>query len=344
MSDVAGRLRLGDLLVESHVATRDSVEAAASTGRATGRRLGEVLVENGLLGEEDLYRALARLFGLAFSTGHELIAGGDPSLAAKVPRVFFEYQRVLPIRRDGDAIVVAIADPTTQVPELASVLDARVIEYRLVTPTDLRRIATAFALGQVGPEMVGIAEQEARGVDLLVRHRARRRARRAVRRDPARRDRRARERHPPRDLRRARAGAAARRRRPPRHRAFSPDPRAAARRDQRAQGERATSTSPSAERLRAAGSACAPAATGSTCACRHSRRCTASTRSCACCRRTPSCSRSRISGCRRACPRPTGACSTVRAASCSSSARPARASRPRCTRACRCSPAIRRAR
>jgi type IV pilus assembly protein PilB len=158
------------MLVDSHVATRAAVEAAVVTGRATGRKLGEVLVESGLLGEEDLYRALARLFGLQFSTGHELIACGDPELAAKVPKLFTEHQHVLPIQRAGDAVVVAIADPTKQVPELADVLDARTVEYRLVTPTDLRRITSAFALGQIGPEMVALADQRARGVDLLARH------------------------------------------------------------------------------------------------------------------------------------------------------------------------------
>ena len=161
--------RLGDLLVETARVSRPDIEAAVVEARASGRRLGEVLVEHGLLGEDDVFRALAKLYGLPFRTAHELIAVSDPALIARLPPSFLAHQRVLPIARHGDLVIVAVCDPFTEVPALAVALEAHALEYHLVTPTDLQRVRSAFALGQLGPESAAPVVQAARGADLLAR-------------------------------------------------------------------------------------------------------------------------------------------------------------------------------
>src|SRR5438128_2350457 len=51
------RVRIGDVLVHSGVITRDALELM--TPHANGQRLGSVLVEHGLVAEDDITRALS---------------------------------------------------------------------------------------------------------------------------------------------------------------------------------------------------------------------------------------------------------------------------------------------
>jgi hypothetical protein len=51
------RIRIGDLLVQTGVVTRDAVEELAAV--KGGERLGSLLLEHGLVGERDVTRALS---------------------------------------------------------------------------------------------------------------------------------------------------------------------------------------------------------------------------------------------------------------------------------------------
>src|SRR5438552_17131862 len=51
------RVRMGDLLVQTGVVTREAVEDAAAT--KDGQRIGALLVERGLVGEREVTRALS---------------------------------------------------------------------------------------------------------------------------------------------------------------------------------------------------------------------------------------------------------------------------------------------
>ena len=93
--------------------------------------------------EQEVYSRLASLHGLSFSTEEELLALADPELCRLVPTPFVEHNRVLPIRKDGDRVIVASPRADVDLPELAAALDAKVLEYRVVTPTDFRRLRMA---------------------------------------------------------------------------------------------------------------------------------------------------------------------------------------------------------
>ena len=53
------KLRLGDVLVNSGVISIDDLEKGLSRQKGTGRKLGEVLVDEGLVTEENIARALS---------------------------------------------------------------------------------------------------------------------------------------------------------------------------------------------------------------------------------------------------------------------------------------------
>lgn len=142
--------RLGEELVRAGMATLEEVESAAAAGMAEHHRLGEVLIERGVLEERDLYHALAALHDLPYKSSEELLASIDPKLASAVSHRFQEFHQVLPIALRDDRLLVATSDPRVQVPELGAALGARYVDQVVVTPTDLRRLRMAIDLEQAG--------------------------------------------------------------------------------------------------------------------------------------------------------------------------------------------------
>ena len=104
---------LGTLIFRAGLLPAETIENALEEGVKTGRRLGEILIERGLLQEEDLTRLLAGQKGLPFvSLRSEPI---DP----EATRILSEDQArlfgALPIRFEEGLPLVAVADPTNDV-------------------------------------------------------------------------------------------------------------------------------------------------------------------------------------------------------------------------------------
>lgn len=144
--------RLGELLREAGVIGQETLEVALQEAAAANMRLGEVLRSRHAVREQDIYRSLARQHGVSLTSAEELLPVTDSALAARIPQRFRDVQQVIPIRREGDRIVVATVDPSFEMPELAAALDAEGLDLRLVTPTDLQRLRIAIRLGQAGTE------------------------------------------------------------------------------------------------------------------------------------------------------------------------------------------------
>ena len=149
MASDTGR-RLGDLLVEAGVASAGDVERAAELGRRDGRLLTRVLQDQFGVEERDIFRVLARKYGIRFAEGDDLLGRIDRALVEQVPQRFREFNRIIPICREGNTVIVATCDPFAYLPELADAYGAEVLDLRLVTPTDYHRLRAAVALDQLG--------------------------------------------------------------------------------------------------------------------------------------------------------------------------------------------------
>jgi general secretion pathway protein E len=106
---VAQRL-IGQILVQSGVLTAEALEQALAEQLTEGGRLGEILVKMRAVSEEDLLKGLGEQLGIVFAAElrHEEL---DGDLATRVPIGFAKQHRLLPIRREGDQVLVATADP-----------------------------------------------------------------------------------------------------------------------------------------------------------------------------------------------------------------------------------------
>ena len=104
------RKKIGEILAEWGVVSKDAVEKAAAGAKGTGKRLGDVLIEAGLAKEEQVAKALATQFGYEF---FDPAASGN---AAKVdlkliPEDLVKKHTILPLSKVNGRLKLVVHDP-----------------------------------------------------------------------------------------------------------------------------------------------------------------------------------------------------------------------------------------
>jgi hypothetical protein len=106
----AKRLPLGALLSEAGLLDPSEIEFALGRAREEGRRLGEVVIEYGLVTQNDIVRLVAEQRGLPYVDIASLAV--DPAAAQLLPADYAREVRTLPIGFMRGLPVVALADPS----------------------------------------------------------------------------------------------------------------------------------------------------------------------------------------------------------------------------------------
>jgi type IV pilus assembly protein PilB len=106
----AGGDRLGEILLREGLVTRDQLAQALAEQKNTKHRLGYVLVKLGLVQELEITKVLARQYRMPAVdlTRFEV----DPKIIKLVPAEMATKSVVLPLKREGRTLTVAMADPT----------------------------------------------------------------------------------------------------------------------------------------------------------------------------------------------------------------------------------------
>ncbi len=107
---MAEKKRLGDMLVEGGLITEDQLQSALSVQKNSGgKKLGDILVDNGVVSEEELLRVLQSALHIEFVS---LI---DAKIAENVltamPGDIAKQYNVMPYRLIGNELIVATSDP-----------------------------------------------------------------------------------------------------------------------------------------------------------------------------------------------------------------------------------------
>ena len=103
------RERLGELLVQAGLLSGKQLEAALEQQRTSGEKLGRLLVQGGILTEDQMAEALADQKGLSYV---RLTASTiDPSVAALIPLRVARRHAVVPIALCDDTLTLAMSDP-----------------------------------------------------------------------------------------------------------------------------------------------------------------------------------------------------------------------------------------
>ena len=103
------RPRLGDLLVNEGLVSEQEITAALAEQQETGERLGRILVAHRVISEVDLVRSLSRQFGLDFVDLDEQVP--DFTASRLVRESFARRHRALAIGWEGKRLVVAMVNP-----------------------------------------------------------------------------------------------------------------------------------------------------------------------------------------------------------------------------------------
>jgi hypothetical protein len=103
---------LGTLIFRAGLLTEEQLEDALQEGVRSGKRLGEVLVESGLLDERDLGRLLADQKGLRFVELSTLAL--DPAATALLSAEKAHMFAALPVGIEAGVPLVAVADPSNE--------------------------------------------------------------------------------------------------------------------------------------------------------------------------------------------------------------------------------------
>jgi type IV pilus assembly protein PilB len=103
------RIRLGESLVEAGLINAAQLDEALARKTTTGERIGEALVALGYITERDLVRTLAKDADIPFLEASELRI--DPGVVSLVTASAARTNNLVPLRADGRALVVAMANP-----------------------------------------------------------------------------------------------------------------------------------------------------------------------------------------------------------------------------------------
>ncbi|MFL5322510.1 MAG: hypothetical protein ACJ790_22815 [Myxococcaceae bacterium] len=101
-------MRLGELLIQENLVTREGVQEALEAQVVHGGRLGTNLVELGLVQETDLARILGKLHGVPHASGE---MNPDPRAMELLAKDFCDDKDVLPMRVDATRLSLACINP-----------------------------------------------------------------------------------------------------------------------------------------------------------------------------------------------------------------------------------------
>src|SRR6185295_17526625 len=135
---VEQRKKLGELLIEMGLLTAAQLAQALQSQAGTSKRLGEWLTANARVSEADLLKALSRQTGIPCISLRPGLY--EAAAAALLPKEAAKRLRVLPLFKVNDTLTLATADPLA-VPVLDEVKEITGCKLRLVlaTPEDITK-------------------------------------------------------------------------------------------------------------------------------------------------------------------------------------------------------------
>jgi type IV pilus assembly protein PilB len=158
------RRRLGEILVQWGVISPPAVQEALEHAQKEGLRIGEALIALGLAGEEDVTKALASQYGMEYIDLERNTV--NPTEADIIPIDLIRKHLVVPIARENGRVKVIISDPLDL--ETLDMLRFRLnceVEPCLASRTKLRNYVNQFVHSELSVDVaVRDAERHTAGL------------------------------------------------------------------------------------------------------------------------------------------------------------------------------------
>ncbi len=149
------RLKLGELLLQANKISPDQLDLALELQKKQGRKLGDVLVDEGFLTEDDMIEVLEFQLGIPHVNldNYEI----DPMYATLIPENLVQRYNLIAIGERDEAIMVAMEDPLN----IFAVDDVKLALKREVIPTisAKKKIQNAIQRYYVGESAKKIVEE-----------------------------------------------------------------------------------------------------------------------------------------------------------------------------------------
>ena len=104
------KIRLGDLLLAKKLISQEQLQRALDTQKRVGRKLGRVLIEQGVLTEDNVAETLARQLGLPFVNLKYF--NFNRNVSTKLPEQAARRFRAVALDDRGRSFLVGMSDPT----------------------------------------------------------------------------------------------------------------------------------------------------------------------------------------------------------------------------------------
>src|SRR5881296_1497873 len=103
-------VRLGEILVKESLITQDQLQKALEFQRANGGKLGSCLTRMGFISDDDITGVLSRQYGVpSINLKYYEI---DPNVIKLIPQDTASRYQVIPLSRVGSVLTIAMTDPT----------------------------------------------------------------------------------------------------------------------------------------------------------------------------------------------------------------------------------------
>ena len=129
--------RIGEILLERGIITHAQLEKALVYQKEHGGLLGQILVELKFVAEEEIALALTAQYGFPYLplANYEI----DDGVTQLIPEQVARQYCLIPIDRVGNALTVAMVDPSNiQAIEDIELLTHCVVQTFVSTPSDIR--------------------------------------------------------------------------------------------------------------------------------------------------------------------------------------------------------------
>jgi type IV pilus assembly protein PilB len=144
-----GRAQIGELLVGAQLITHAQLAEALLQQSASGKRIGNLLVDLGAVNERDLAGILSQQLDIPLI---DLAQGAiSPEAVALLPESMARAHIAIPVAVDEDGVSIAVSDPTPELAQILANTTRQAVHLAIAPESDvLRAINSAYrALGQI---------------------------------------------------------------------------------------------------------------------------------------------------------------------------------------------------
>jgi type IV pilus assembly protein PilB len=143
-------MKLGEALIANGFINQEQLKEAIARQKQTGKRLGQILIEMRVVTERDITEVLSKQLNVPFIDLSNYII--DPAIAKLVPEHIAQRHQLIPINKVGNKLTVAMVDPLNVLAlddiQLMTGLQVKAV---VATPSDVQKALqdTYGAAGQL---------------------------------------------------------------------------------------------------------------------------------------------------------------------------------------------------